>query len=153
MESNFLFSHTIQDNLSQQIIRKIQNGQWTDILNKLCYIKDNSIVLDYIYFKYFAHIDTYDIILYFITSNIDHILSNYTKFIVHVNLTNLTLIDIDKHKSFIQNISKYLKDTYPQKLEKCNVYNAPFVFSQFFRLVSLFIDKDTQRKIQLVSPK
>jgi len=148
-----LFSDSIENNLSQKIIDKIQNGQWTEILNNLCYIKENTIIIDYIYFKYFAHKNTYDIIINYIVHNIDHLLLKYTTFDIHLNLQKLTIVDIDTHKIFIQNISSYLKEKYPQKLSKCYVYNAPFVFSQIFSIVSLFIDKDTQKKIQLVSPK
>jgi hypothetical protein len=72
---------------------------------------------------------------------------------VHVNLKKLTLIDIDKHKEFIQDMSGHLKNKYPDKLIKCYIYNAPFVFSQIFNIVSLFIDKDTQKKIELIIKK
>ena len=148
-----LFSHIIGNNLSYQILNKIKNGQWNDILANLCYIKENTIVLDYMYFKHFAHDDTYELILNYIISNIDNIILTYSEFDVHVNLKNLTIIDIDKHKTFIQHISSLLKDKYPQKLAKCYVYNAPFVFAQFLNIVSIFIDKDTLSKIQLVSSK
>ena len=70
-----------------------------------------------------------------------------------MNLKKLTLIDIDKHKEFIQDMSVYLKDKYPDKLIKCYIHNAPFVFSQIFNIVSLFIDKDTQTKIELIVKK
>ena len=70
-----------------------------------------------------------------------------------MNLKKITLIDIDKHKEFIQDMSIYLKDKYPDKLTKCYIYNAPFVFSQIFNIVSLFIDKDTQTKIELIIKK
>jgi hypothetical protein len=76
-----------------------------------------------------------------------------SNFNVHANLKNLTLADIDKHKEFIQNISIILKQKYTNKLTKCYIYNAPFVFSQILNIVSLFIDKETQTKIQLVQKK
>ena len=76
-----------------------------------------------------------------------------SNFNVHANIKNLTLADIDKHKEFIQNISIILKQKYTNKLTKCYIYNAPFVFSQILNIVSLFIDKETQTKIQLVQKK
>ena len=48
------------------------------------------------------------------------------------------------------NFINYLKDKYPEKLAKCYVYNAPFIFTQIFNIVSMFIDKETQKKIELV---
>jgi hypothetical protein len=147
------FEKSLDIDYSEKIVSKINTGEWKCILEGLCSIKDNAIVLDYIYFKHFATKMTYSIILNHITNNIDIILSKKEKFIVHVNLKKLTLIDIDKHKEFIQDMSIYLKDKYPDKLSKCYIYNAPFVFSQIFNIVSLFIDKDTQTKIELVVKK
>lgn len=151
--SNEIFSEIIENSSSEKIINKVKNGEWNDILNGLCCIKGNNILLNYIYFKYVATRETYNFILNYITNNIDIILSNNTEFIVHVNMKNLTIVDIDKHKLFIQEISGFLKDKYPQKLGKCYVYNAPFIFSQIFAIVSMFIDKDTQKKIELVVNK
>jgi len=36
-------------------------------------------------------------------------------------------------------------------MNKCYVYNATFVFSKVLKLVSLFIDPETQQKIELVT--
>lgn len=150
-----IFSENNENNCSEKIQDKIRRGEWKDILNNLCCIKDNTniIILNYIYFKYIASNETYNIILNYITNNIDKVLLNRNEFIVYVNMKNLTIVDIDKHKLFIQTISGYLKDKYPQKLAKCYIYNAPFVFSQIYNIVSLFIDKETQKKIELVVNK
>lgn len=142
-----------ENSSSEKIIDKVKKGEWCDILNGLCQIKENSVMLNYIYFKNIANVNTYGYILNYITNKIDNILYTNNKFIVHVNMKNLTIIDIDKHKIFIQQMSEYLKDKYPQKLSKCYVYNAPFIFTQIFSIVSMFIDKDTQKKIELVVNK
>jgi hypothetical protein len=80
-------------------------------------------------------------------------LKDSTVFTVSVNLKSLTMIELDKHRSYITSISTILKQRYPQRLAKCYVYNAPFIFAQFYSLISTFIDKDTQAKIILVSSK
>ncbi len=72
------------------------------------------------------------------------------EFIVHVNMQKLSIADVNKHNLFIQQMSSHLKDKYPKKLSKCYVYNSPFIFTQIFSIVSIFIDKDTQNKIELV---
>lgn len=151
--SNEIFSENNENSSSEKIVEKIRNGEWKDILDNLCFIKENEIILNYIYFKHFATKETYNYILNYITNNIDIVLSKNREFTVHVNMKSLTIIDIDKHKSFIYTISGYLKDKYPQKLAKCYVYNAPYIFAQFFAIVSLFVDKDTQKKIELVVNK
>lgn len=139
-----------ENNFSDKIKTKMMKGKWNDIFANLCCIKENSIILNYIYFKYIATDDTYGFILNYITNNIDNILLSNEQFVVHVNMKNLTIIDIDKHKKFIQDISGFFKDKYPNKLAKCYIHNAPYIFSQIFNIVSSFIDKDTQTKIQLV---
>ena len=143
----------LESSSSEKIITKIKNGEWTDILNTLCNVKDNLVILDNNYFKYFAAKETYDIILSHVVNNIDAILSAYDGFIVHVNMKGLTVSDVDKHYKFIQNISLLFKQKYPNKLTKCFIHNPPFVFSQIFNMVSLFIDKETQTKIELVLTK
>ena len=145
-----LFSETTS---YEKIIRNIKNGQWIEIMNGLCSIKDNIIMLDNTYFKHFATKETYSIILSHITNNIDNILLNYERFDVHINMKNLTVTDVDKHLNFIKHISLLLQKKYPDKLTKCFVHNAPFVFTQILNIVSLFIDKETQTKIELVAMK
>jgi hypothetical protein len=135
---------------SDKIICKINKGEWNDIFKGLCNINDNGIVLDYIYFKHFATKSTYNIIINYITANIDTILLKNESFIAYINLAKLTLSDVEKHKEFIKDLSVFLKSKYPDKLTKCYIHNAPFVFSQIFNIVSLFIDKDTQKKIEVV---
>lgn len=145
-----LFSEYNEKKFSEKIIGKIIKGEWNDILNGLCIIKDNAILLNYIYFKYFATNKTYNHIVNFITNNIDKILVKSQYFCVCVNMKSLTLGDLDKHKVFIQNISIFLTEKYPDKLSKCYIYNAPFIFSRIYKVVSTFIDKTTQEKIELV---
>ena len=147
MTSTNLFSETPS---SEKIIRNIKSGQWTEILDGLCSIKDNVIILDNTYFRFFATKDTYSIILSHITNNIDIILSLHQGFTVHINMKNLTMTDVDKHLKFIQHISVLFKERYPDKLTKCFVHNAPFVFTQILNIVSIFIDKETQTKIELL---
>jgi hypothetical protein len=135
---------------SEIIISKIKKGQWQFILKGICNVNNNSLVIDYNYFKYFATKETYELITKLITNNIDIILQTNDLFVVYVNMKKLTITEIDKHREFIKYISGFLKERYPNKLAKCYVYNAPFVFSQLFNIICLFIDKETQAKIELV---
>jgi hypothetical protein len=68
-------------------------------------------------------------------------------------MKKISLTDVDKHKLFIQNFSSYLKENYPDKLSKCYIYNAPVIFKQILNIISVFIDKETQTKIELVKNK
>jgi hypothetical protein len=147
---NDIFLENDNSNTSEKIINKIQKGELNDILSKLCFIHNNDVVIDYIYFKYLATDTTYNYILMYITKNIDNVLLKNREFIVHVNMKKISLTDIDKHRIFIQNLSCCLKDKYPDKLSKCYIYNTPIVFKQIFNIISVFIDKETQKKIELV---
>jgi hypothetical protein len=138
---------------SNNIIEKIIKGDWSEVLQKFCKVLDDKIIINYLYFKPFASKETYQILINFMSINIDLILQKYNYFIVHANIKNLTILELDKHKYFIQNMSGYLKDKYPQKLQKCYIYNAPIIFSQVYNFVSLFVDKETLSKIQLVLSK
>ena len=141
----------IEQTSPEVIMKKIQSGDWTFIMNNLCYIKDNCIILDNQYFKYFATKETYEIILTYIFNSLDTILTTYDTFVVHINMKGLTVSDIDKHLQFIQNVSSLFKDKYPNNLTKCFVHNAPFVFSKLLKLLSLLIDPETRNKIEVLS--
>lgn len=131
------------------LLQKIKNNRLDDIVHYLCHSKNDKIILDYTCFKYFAGVETYPIILNVITNNIDNILKNHDTFSVHVNMKSLTMSDIDKHKTFICTLSNNFKERYPNKLNTCNIYHAPSVFAQIYKIISCFIDKETQKKIHL----
>ena len=133
------------------IIEKIKKGDLYDVFHLMCKTNNDAIILDYIYFKHIATKETYTHILSFIITQIDKILIEYDGFCIHINMKNLSIVEIDKHKPFIQNMSEFFKEKYPKKLSMCYVYNAPFVFSQLFNILTLFIDKETQSKIKIVN--
>ena len=143
----------IVENNENICIEKIKKSDVDEILKNLCYIKENCVILNYIYFKYFATKENYPYILNYISNHIDSVLLNSNNVVVHINMKNLTIVDIDKHSSFIKYISVYFQEKYPQKLGKCYVYNSPFVFNQLYNIICMFIDKETQKKIELLVNK
>lgn len=152
MENHSVVEHFRRKDTNKHIIiEKIQNKKYDEVFEGLCCIQDNSIIMHYSYFKHFAMNDTYDIILQFIVSNIENILKDNDTFSVHVNARHLSLTDVDKHRNFILKMSQMLNEKFPYKLQKCYIYDAPFIFSQVFSIVSKFIDKETQRKIHVVN--
>jgi hypothetical protein len=150
--SSFIYDEIfLKSDSSEKIIEKVKNGEIEEILNNLCFVNEtNSIVLNYLYFKYIATKETYKYIMDFIINVIDKCLIHKSSFSVFVNMKGMKLIDIDKHRHFIQNMSTLLKDRYPNKLEKCFIHNAPIIFTQLYSVICLFIDKETQTKIVLV---
>ena len=145
-----MIKHFENDEKPQQIKK---NMIWciSEILSYVSFIvRENEMVLDTRYFVLIASPETYNIILESVICKIVKILENYQTVIVHLNMKTFTLTHVDKHYSFIKNICILLQERFPDKLEKCFVYNATFLFSQLFKIVSKFIDKKTQKKIELV---
>jgi len=137
----------------EKIISNISKGHWQYIYDGLCNFHNQSLRMDYVFFKHFANKDTYPLILTLITNNIDSILMNNMNLTCYINMKSFSLIELEKHMEFIQYICKLLRDKYPDKLLKCYVYNAPFVFSQLFNIISFLIDKETLSKIELITNK
>jgi hypothetical protein len=125
-----------------------------ELLSAFCSLnEENDVVLDYRYFKLFKQIKTpieNEIIIQHIVDTINTVLEKKKIFTVQLCLKSLTISDIDKYYKFISDISETLKLKFPDKLNICFVYNAPFIFSQFFSIIKSFIDKETMNKIKLV---
>jgi len=124
-----------------------------EVMQKLCCNQtENHIILNYSYFKYIIKNKLYswDEIIQYIVNVKRGVLKNNNQFIIHMNINDLTLMDIDKYYLFIQKISQIMKETFPEKLQICYIYNPPYIFSKLFSIISIFIDKDTQKKIKLM---
>jgi len=122
-----------------------------DILNNLCFIQgSNNILLDYRYFKSFVPEADYDNVFQYFYNLIKKVLEKNEKFNIHVYIKSLAISDLDKYYAFISKISQIMKDAFPDKLYKCYIYNASFIFSQLIKIIAKFVDKKTQEKIQLI---
>ena len=141
--------------LENTIISDSEFIAFTEHLYKnFCYVKNENNI--YIHYKSFKTISNFfknnnnNYILNYLVKTIELVLSKYDFFNIHANLDSLTLLDIDKNKDFIQYISIVLKQRFSDKLDKCYIYDSPFIFTQLFNMISFLIDKKTQKKIILV---
>jgi len=173
LDEKFKLKKYIQ--INSQLTTENVNKIISDLFNGLCCSnKDNEIILDYRYFKIFMNFKSsqysinsssksvssattsemiendYNFVIQYIINAINKILLNQNSVVVHVCLQSLNLTDIEKYYQFICNFSQRLKTTFPDKLEKCFIYKAPFIFSQLFSIISAFVDKNTLSKIQLI---
>ena len=158
-ESNFMATKEWVDSLfnpvnnrTDKIMAKIKAADLQYILNGFCYLKDDAIVIDFKYFKFFAEKVTYPLITQVLTNHIDLVLQSYSKFVVHLNVSALNIAQMDKHRTYLTQLSHLFANKYPDTLKTCYVYNASFVFSQMFNIVSLIVDKDTLKKIVIIPP-
>ena len=141
------FKHIKENDIIQQI-KNIKDIN--ELLLAICNCEHNNIILDYRFFKYIANKNNYDFIICHIVSTISNILKNHDQFNVYVCMQYLSIMDIDKHGQFIYSISNKLKTEFPDKLDKCHVHNAPYVFTNIYNLISTFVDKKTQEKINFI---
>jgi hypothetical protein len=140
------------NNRTDKIMAKIKAADLQYILNGICYLKDDAIIIDFKYFKFFAENVTYQLITQILINHCDLILQKFPKFVVHLNVSAFNIVQLEKHRAYLTQISHLFANKYPDTLKTCYVYNASFVFSQMFNIVSLIVDKDTLQKIVLIPP-
>ena len=143
------------ENTTEQVlasITKMTTGPepTNNLMNSICHIHDNLLVVDYRYFKYFASKNSYETIINHITSVMNKYLFANTHLRVHLCIKGLTVSELDKHMNFLKHATQILSAKYENKMATCHVYKSSFIFSQLFGLVSCFIDKETLQKVQLV---
>lgn len=130
----------------------LSNTQTTmeELLKKFCQIENNNeIMINHDYLKKIKQYTSETTILNYMIFIIDSVLKKHTTFIANVYIDNLTLLDIDKNKYFIQNMCHILKEKFPDKLEICYIHNTPYLFSQLYSLLKVWVDKKTLAKIKL----
>jgi hypothetical protein len=110
---------------------------------------DNIIELNHAWFKYLFSQTTHAAIIEHMISVMDSVLSEYPNIDVILDMKSVTLLDIDRYKHFMRDAAIILSHRFPDKLNKCYVKNAPFILSQLVKILGLFLDKKTQRKIVL----
>jgi hypothetical protein len=122
-----------------------------DLYYHFCHTTDRNVVeLKHVYFKQLFLQTTSANIIEHMTRIIEHSLQFGSEIIVHMDLTGITLLDIDRYKYFIQEAAIMMKHRFPDILNVCYITNAPFIFSQLIKVFGLFIDKKTQKKMILV---
>jgi hypothetical protein len=135
---------------STQILEKIRSKQFNEILNGISHIRDNCIIIEFKFFKYFNGPVTHDLITSHMDRVTSEVVSKYNTFNVHMNLQSFSIADAEKHMGYIRSISDFFANKYPDRLNKCYIYNASFVFETIFKIINTFIDKDTLKKLVLV---
>ena len=135
---------------STKIMEKIRQGNVEEVLNGIGHIKDRGLVIDVKYIKHFANQYTYDIITSHFDNIFTHLLKYHDTYSIYVNFQSFSITDLEKHYSFCKNMAMYFAQKYPDKLYKCYIYNASFVFETLLKFMSTFIDKDTLAKVLLV---
>ena len=148
-------NYNIVNNLTNQNINgsninlRLNEEKMREILNNFCHVKTkNEIAINYKHFKSINIFIDKDDILNYLILNIENVLNKYETFVIHVNIEKLSLLEIEKNKDFIQNMSTVLREKFPDKLDFCIIYEGSFIFKQIYNLLAIFIDKKTLKKIR-----
>ncbi len=129
--------------------KKITEEQLKELLHQFCHVKaKNEISINYEYFKHVNVFIEKSQIFNYLIYIIQTVLKSFETFTVHANIKKLTLLEIDKNKEFIFEISNVLKTKFNDKLDICFIYDGSFIFKQIYNLLSTFIDKSTLNKIR-----
>jgi len=140
---------TSQNTNSSNVNLRLNTEKMHELLNNFCNNKiNNEIEISYKFFKSIKIFIDKNEILNYVILIIEKVLNKYERFIIHVNIEKLTLLEIEKNKDFIQNMSTILREKFPDKLDFCNIYEGSIIFKQIYNLLAIFIDKKTLKKIQ-----
>jgi hypothetical protein len=134
----------------ENVIQHLKNGNFQQLLNYFCKVKENNLIINYYYFKYLGNAQTYEIFTNLVVGYIDNILQLFDNFDVHVSISKLSVMEIHKHVGYIRITSELLKNRYHNKMGRCLIYNYSHIFTQIYDVIVPFIDPDTQEKIKLV---
>jgi len=149
MNYNIINNLTSKAQFNNNINLKLNEDKLNDLLNNFCHIKtNNEIEINYKYFKIINTFIDKNYILNYLIYIVENVLQKHQTFVVHVNIEKLTLLEVEKNRDFVQDMSNVLKDKFPDKLEICLIYEGSFIFKQIYNLLSIFIDKKTLKKIK-----
>lgn len=119
----------------------------SNILQSICY---NNLAEIYIDFPNFKQYDNNVLITDHIIRILNNALTFQNTFIIHFNVKSMSIADVEKYYSFIKYFSLIMQVTFPNKLQKCYMYNTPVIFKQIFAAFSVFIDKQSLKKFHIV---
>ena len=145
---NIALSTNVKNNVNNEALKI------AELLHNFCYVSsnENDITLNFKSLKLINKQLSNDFLLEHLIKNIDLVLTKYSVFRFHINVKSISILDVDKNKDFIQKASIILKEKYPYKLDICYIYESPKMFSNIFKLIFAFVDKETQKKIKIVEP-
>ncbi len=128
-----------------------------NIIDYFCFIKPESLYVDYRYFKILTkHIDIQkntdliNIYYYKIISNIEELLKTNTFIFIHVNIEKFSLTDFDRYSDLFSKLSTLFLEKYPDILNKLYVYGSGIIFEKLIKMFSMILTKETRKKMILI---
>ena len=128
-----------------------KNISINDIIDYFCHTKEDSLFVDYRFFKLISNnIDLFQIYYNSLVNNIDKLLKNNKNIFIHVNIEKFLLTDFDKYSNLFTKLTNLFLEKYPDILNKLFVYGSGIIFDKLIKLLSMFLTKETRTKMILI---
>ena len=132
------------------IMDQIQKGNADFVFQGLCRVENGVMIISYSFFKCFATEQTYDIITQVFKNKLEELLTEVGKFIIYINMERFSINQFTKHQKYFIKMSTMFQELYPDKLEKCYLYNTSRTITNIYSLMNMIVDKDTIQKVEIV---
>ena len=133
-----------------EIMKQITEGNAEYIFNGFCRIENGVMILSYSFFKCFATEQTYDILTQILVKKLETLLSDIGHFVIYLNMDRCSINQLNKHHKYFTSLSLMFQDMYPDKLQKCYLFNTSKSITNIYSVINMFVDKDTFSKIEIV---
>ena len=139
-------------NKKRNMVNRINKSMHELLLLFCSYNEDNEIIVDCRYLKLLTNINgvNFDFIIEHFMHIMKEVAKHRQQFVLHLGLHSFGLTDLEKHYPFITKLSDVIKANFPDNLEKCFIYKAPYIVSQFVSILSHFIDKKTMPNFVII---
>lgn len=117
-------------------------------LSYFSYITNNSLILDYRFFKLIGNPNNYDFFLNYLMNQIEVLLTQIKLFDLYFNIETITLTEMDKYSTFFIKVAKLFSEKYPDCLQNFYILGSGFMFDNMKNFFSLILSKKTREKIQ-----
>jgi hypothetical protein len=127
-----------------------------DMINRTIFIipQKNKLIFDYTVFKLYATSENYDTIIQRVIESYDLLLSQYSRFEVHIILDGFTISAAERYKSVIQlfcNKCMTSQTRYSQYITGMYLYYTPSMMESISTLLKPFIDPNISHSIFMYS--
>ena len=120
------------------------NNDNSNVFDNIVSINKNYVIIKAKNMSIEHNSDTFIMYCVELTKNVIKI---YSKIYVIIDLYELNMKNIKIN--FIIKFIKTFKKTYPDKLNKCIIINVTKSFNKIFKMLKIFLDKDTIDKIDI----
>ena len=114
----------------------------------------SSVILNYVALKGLLQTQTIEQVVQQVAQYVKvHMAKRQTPtFTFHLFCNGMVIREMAQHRVFMLHFARLFKETFPQELTACYVYNAPSFFSSIYELLRPVLPKSSRDKIILAKP-